>query len=210
MQMFENNFVLWGWDLTFETNRTRFQTSLQNTLGATASMGLRTIPVERLPAIILIIRIRSSTDILKVIHGNVGVNELLSSLIEAAEMFTKRQRVEVVEEKERAEREFVKWEQDEAYRESLETDRAKDEAKRQQAQAESDTKKRIEREVAQKEAEREAHRRIIEASLPPEPPIDDNNIDSITKIRFRLPKGENIERRFHVDTSLNVSLIILY
>jgi hypothetical protein len=55
--------------------------------------------------------------------GNVGVNELLSSLIEAVEVFTEHQRVEIVEEKERAERELVKWEQDEAYRESLEADR---------------------------------------------------------------------------------------
>lgn len=52
-----------------------------------------------------------------------GVNELLSSLIEAVEVFTEHQRVEIVEEKERAERELVKWEQDEAYRESLEADR---------------------------------------------------------------------------------------
>lgn len=55
--------------------------------------------------------------------GNVGVNELLSSLIEAVEVFTQHQRVEIREEEERAEREFVKWEQDMAYNESLEADR---------------------------------------------------------------------------------------
>lgn len=57
------------------------------------------------------------------ISGNVGVNELLSSLIECVEVFTEHQRVEIREEAERAEREMVKLEQDLAYRESLEADR---------------------------------------------------------------------------------------
>lgn len=56
--------------------------------------------------------------------GNVGVNELLSSLIECVEVFTEHQRVEVREEAERAERELVKQEQDLAYRQSLEADRS--------------------------------------------------------------------------------------
>lgn len=69
MQMFETNFILWGWDLTFESNRARLQTYVNNALGATAAMSLRNIPVDRLPALVLIMRIRSSTDIFSVIHG---------------------------------------------------------------------------------------------------------------------------------------------
>jgi hypothetical protein len=134
--------------------------------------------------------------------GNVGVNELLSSLIEAVEVFTEHQRVEIVEEKERAERELVKWEQDEAYRESLEADRAKEEAKRQQAQAESEARQRIENEKAQELARKEAYRKKVEASLPSEPPLSQG--DGIAKIRFRLPNGESIERRFQANTPLKV------
>lgn len=55
--------------------------------------------------------------------GNVGVNELLTTLIESVDIFSEHQSVEVKEEAERAERELVKWEQDEAYRASLEIDR---------------------------------------------------------------------------------------
>lgn len=55
--------------------------------------------------------------------GNVGVNELLTTLIESVDIFSEHQTVEVKEEAERAERELVKWEQDEAYRASLEIDR---------------------------------------------------------------------------------------
>ncbi|KAG5894965.1 hypothetical protein JTB14_023313 [Gonioctena quinquepunctata] len=204
MQMFENNFVLWGWDITFESNRAKLQQSVNNCLGSTAAMSLRNIPVDRLPAVFLIMKIRSTTEIFNVVYGNVGVNELLSSLIECVEVFTEHQRVEIKEEEERAERELVKFEQDMAYRESLEADRAKEEAKKMQERAEHETRQRLESEKAETDAKREAHRKEVEANLPPEPPLDQG--DSITKIRFRLPKGENLERRFQANTSLKVLL----
>lgn len=44
-------------------------------------------------------------------------------LVDAADVWSGHQKVEVREEEERAARELVKWEQDQAYRESLEVDR---------------------------------------------------------------------------------------
>lgn len=69
-------------------------------------------------------------------------------------------------------------------------------------QAEKEAKKRLESEKADLEAKKEAHRKKVEASLPPEPPLDQG--DNITKIRVRLPKGEYIERRFEADAPLKV------
>nr|WMZ41597.1 FADD protein [Altica viridicyanea] len=207
MQMFENNFVLWGWDITFESNRRKLQQSVTASLGNTAAMSLRNIPVDRLPVIILITKIRSTIEIFSVVYGNVGVNELLSSLIECVEVFTEHQRVEIKEEEERAEREMVKLEQDLAYHESLTADRAKEEAKRLQEQEENEIKKRLECERAISEAKKEAFRKEVEASLPPEPPLGQG--DSITKIRFRLPKGEHLERRFQANTPLKILLDFL-
>lgn len=69
MHMLENNFILWGWDITFESNRTKLQHSVNNCLGSTAAMSLRNIPVDRLPAIILIMKIRSTTEIFSVVYG---------------------------------------------------------------------------------------------------------------------------------------------
>ncbi|XP_057654050.1 FAS-associated factor 1 [Diorhabda carinulata] len=204
MQMFENNFVLWGWDITFESNRRRLQQSVTTSLGSTAAMSLRNIPVERLPVIILITKIRSTIEIFSVVYGNVGVNELLSSLIECVEVFSEHQRVEIKEEEERAERELVKLEQDLAYRESLEADRAKEEAKRLHERQENETRKRLESEKALSDAKKEAYRKEVEASLPPEPALGQG--DSITKIRFRLPKGDHLERRFPTNTPLKVLL----
>ncbi|KAK5649011.1 hypothetical protein RI129_003903 [Pyrocoelia pectoralis] len=201
IQTIEANFILWGWDLTFESNRTRLQNSVNQCLGSTAAVSLRNIPVDKLPAIIIIMRIRSSTDVFSVIHGNVGVSELLSSLTEAMEVFTEHQRVEMKEEDERTARELVKWEQDQAYRESLEADRAKEEAKRMQERVLHEERRRVETEMVEEAARKEAFRVQVEASLPPEP-MDQG--DNIAKIRFRLPKGENLERRFKASTPLKV------
>lgn len=128
MQVIENNFVFWGWDLTFQNNRNKLQNSVNKIFGANMANqnfmhSLWNIPANKLPAIVVITKVRSSIDIFNIIYGNVGVNELLSSLVEAVEVFSEHQRVEIKEEQERAEREFVKWEQDQAYRESLEADR---------------------------------------------------------------------------------------
>lgn len=81
--------------------------------------------------------------------------------------------------------------------------RAKEEAKKQQEKAETEAKQRLENEKAESEAKKEAYRRQVEASLPAEPIVGQGDV--ITKIRFRLPKGENIERKFQADTPLKVS-----
>lgn len=57
------------------------------------------------------------------IAGNVGQNELLSQLIQVVDMFTEQQTIEHKEEEQRAAREMIKVEQDEAYQQSLEVDR---------------------------------------------------------------------------------------
>lgn len=80
--------------------------------------------------------------------------------------------------------------------------RAKEEAKRQQAEAEKQAKQKIEEEKAFEEAKREAFRKQVEASLPPEPTMSQG--DNLTKIRFRLPKGQHLERVFQVQTPLKV------
>lgn len=55
--------------------------------------------------------------------GNVGVNELLTSIIQAVDVFTDQQNLEIKEEEERNSREMIKFEQDRAYQASLEIDR---------------------------------------------------------------------------------------
>lgn len=65
----------------------------------------------------------------------------------------------------------------------------------------------MESEKAEELAKRERHRQQVEATLPPEPL--EGSGDSITKIRFRLPKGETLNRRFTNKTPLKVLLDFL-
>lgn len=81
MQMLENSFILWGWDISFESNKARFQAAINRTLGSVAAMATRSIPVEKLPAIIIIMKVRSSTDIYSVIYGNINNIFLSCSLL---------------------------------------------------------------------------------------------------------------------------------
>ncbi|KAK6624778.1 hypothetical protein RUM44_011638 [Polyplax serrata] len=204
LQCLAANFVVWGWDLTFEWNNLKFLASLTNCLGGVAAFQIKNIPQERLPAIVIISRTRSVTEITAVIQGNVGVNELMASLTEAVDVFTMQQKIEIKEEDERTAREMIKFEQDAAYRESLERDRAKEEARKQQEMMETQEKEKAEKQKKLEEAKKEAERLEVESRLPSEP--SEVGGDNVTKIRFRLPKGEFIERRFYVSEALQVLL----
>ncbi|KAF4525991.1 hypothetical protein B566_EDAN000783, partial [Ephemera danica] len=198
------HFVIWGWDLTFESNKTKVLSSATQCLGAMAAHIIRNIEIDRLPAIMIANKVRSAIEIVSVMHGNMGVNDLMSSLIQVRERFAENQQQEIQEEEERNARETVKREQDEAYQQSLEIDRAKEEAKKAQEMAKVLEEQRV-RSAQQEEAARsEARRQAASSRLPAEP--DDIPGDSITRIRCRLPTGKFSSRRFLVTSKLQVLL----
>ncbi|XP_055702324.1 FAS-associated factor 1 [Phlebotomus papatasi] len=204
IQTLMHNFILYGWDLTFESNKNMFLSAITGAIGTPASITVRNIPIDRLPAILIISKSRSNCEVFSVIHGNVGVDDLLSQLMESIDLYTEQQRVEIREESERAAREQVLMEQDMAYRESLEADRAKEEAKKRREQMLATERKRLESEKAEQEARRIAIRLEAERTLPAEP--DANHPAGVTKIRVRKPSGDFLERRFTADTKLNILL----
>ncbi|XP_055535376.1 FAS-associated factor 1 isoform X2 [Wyeomyia smithii] len=204
IQMFLDHYVLYGWDLTFESNKNMFLSSISACVGMTASITVRNIPTDRLPAILVIAKNRSQCEVFQVIYGNVSVDDLLSQLMEAADMYSEQLKIELREENERLAREQVKLEQDAAYRESLEADRAKQEAKRQKELMMQTERRRLESERADAEAKRELIRVNARITVPPEP--DQIAGENITKIRIRPPTGPMIERRFTTDTSLQILL----
>lgn len=203
MQTFEHNFILYGWDLTYESNKNLFLSSISACLNTTACITVRNTPVIRLPAILVIGKSRSVCEVFSVIYGNVGVDELLNKLMDTMKLYSDQREIEVREESERAAREMVKMEQDAAYRESLEADRRKEEAKLQKERAIATERKRLESERQEIEAIREANRLDAEQCLPPEP---DANANGIAKIRVRKPNGEFLERRFTVESPLDILL----
>lgn len=86
---------------------------------------IQSIDVDTLPVLMILMRSRSITEIFTIVHGNVGVNELLTNLIQAVDVFQEQRRADIGVEEERHARERVKQEQDRAYQESLAADRYK-------------------------------------------------------------------------------------
>ncbi|XP_076178069.1 fas associated factor casp isoform X2 [Ptiloglossa arizonensis] len=210
LQVLSANFIVWGWDITYESNKLRFLFSVKQTLGSVAALAMKNIDVDTLPVLVIIMRTRSNTEIFTTVHGNVGVNELLTNLIHAVDVFQEQRRSDIGVEEERQARERVKQEQDRAYQESLAADRAKEKAKEQkkvEEELEKQKKLEAENERLAEEARKEAHRQAVELSLPPEP--QQGAGDGVLKVRVRLPAGKFLERRFQSDTPLQTLLNFL-
>lgn len=191
-QTLAQNFVLFGWDLTHESNKHLFLSAL-TCVGVTATMHVRALMVSQLPTILVVGRTRSTHEVLSIIHGNVSSDELLTKLVDTMAMYGEARAVEVREERERNERHAMKMEQDEAYEESLEADRRKEEAKRVKEETERAERERAEREARAEAERRERARLVAEGQVPAEPPAGQAGC---AKIRVRQPGGVMVERRF--------------
>jgi len=87
--------------------------------GSVAAMTIKNIDVERLPLLVLVYRLRGSTEIFQIIHGNDTIDELLTKLLTAHETYQSQIIYEIREDEDRIVRDAVKREQDLAYELSL-------------------------------------------------------------------------------------------
>ncbi|EDW85524.1 uncharacterized protein Dwil_GK23123 [Drosophila willistoni] len=203
IQTFRENFVLFGWDMTYESNKDMFLSSLTACISSNASLTARNIKLDKMPAIMLVGKTRQlgrHCEVLSVIHGNLGLDELLIRVMATCEMYEEQLQVEIRDDIERAARDQVKAEQDQAYEATLQADMAKDAAKRQKEAAQAAESKRIESERAEEDARRETIRFAAEQSLPQEP--SQLETSNISKVRVRKPTGHYLERRFYTQDTL--------
>ncbi|KAL1129663.1 hypothetical protein AAG570_012608 [Ranatra chinensis] len=199
-------FVIWGWDITNDANKNKFLASVTQSLGIAVAETISSIQMDNLPALIIITRSRSNTELFTVINGNIGVSELLTLLIHAVDYYSDLQKEEMKEEEERTKRELIKIEQDQAFQQSLLLDRAKEEAKRQQEIMASKERERLAKEKQEMETKRQAERLAIQSKLPEEP--EESCGSNTIKIRFRCPGQKILERRFL--ESQNLELLFNY
>ncbi|KAK8380594.1 hypothetical protein O3P69_016884 [Scylla paramamosain] len=202
------NFIVWGWDLTHEANKARLLNLVTTHFGSIASTTVRNFNVDKLPALLVITRTRGVIEVLSVIHGNGVLDEVMTSLLHATEMFEEQRATEVHEEEARDAREAVKAEQDAAYMESLKADRAKAAAKKQAEMEEKEERARAESLKQQEDALKEAVRASLETDLPEEPDVD--CLHPVSTLRFRIPGGETFSRNFLASTTLQVLLNFLH
>uniref|UniRef100_A0A0P5N633 FAS-associated factor n=1 Tax=Daphnia magna TaxID=35525 RepID=A0A0P5N633_9CRUS len=206
------NFIIWGWDLTATSNRLRLLNTIARHFDSLASRTLRNFEVDKLPLLLIVTRSRATNEVLAMIPGSLNVDEMMTQLLHAVEMFSEQQRVEIAEEDERSARETVKREQDEAYQLSLEADRAKEELKRQgeAVKQRQEEEQRVKEEQEKRlieftQQQKEMRRQEVLKRLPAEPSAD-QSAGNITCIRFRLPEGKTSTRRFRADEPLQVLL----
>jgi len=104
---------------------------------------------------------RSTCEVADLIHGNINSDELYIHLMMNVDTFGEQMKIEIREENERLAREDLLKEQQQAFQESLEADRAKEEAKQQKEKMIATERKRQESERADREAKQEAIRKEV-------------------------------------------------
>jgi len=211
--LLSQNFVTWGWDLTYSSNKQRLLDMISRHFGSVASATIRNFSIEKLPLVILVAKLKGNMEIIQVIHGNVILDEFMSALLSAGETYQSQLSVEKAEEQERTERNWVKDEQEKAFQEAQLRDQEREvalkeaeEESRLQEQVE-EAKRRSEQEAREAE-EREKARQVREAelTLPPEPAADSGA--PLANIRFRTP-SETFARRFLASDPLSILLLFL-
>ncbi|KAJ8039663.1 FAS-associated factor 1 [Holothuria leucospilota] len=201
------NFVTWAWDATEDANKERVLEAFKKLFGSVTMATIRNLPADKFPALVIIMRLHSNTQVFYVSQGDTTLDELMTNLLHAAEVFNEGNQTEIQMEEERESAERLKQEQDLAYQESLFVDRAKAEEREKQEREELEKLRREHEEQLQRQEQEEAIRRSLEEQLTEEPPTDCS--EPMTTLRMRLPNGETLIRRFLANERMQMVLTYL-
>lgn len=137
-----SSFVTWGWDCTIEANKNKFVQDASQAFGSMAANKLKDFNTEQYPLLVIISRHRSINDVVYIINGTAGLHvlnetnnsfspgtspldEVISKLLGAQELFRQTQEEDIREEDERMARVSMLDQQNQAYEASLRADQAK-------------------------------------------------------------------------------------
>lgn len=193
------NFVVWPWDLTHESNEKHFYQICQSYLGSLATTTIKSCK-NKLPAFLVVTRVRGNNEIVAVVEGDSTKESMINSLMQSYEIFEQQRLKDEQDEAQREERERIKREQDLAYQSSLESDKAK----RQRQASESEKKMKEELEEKKRLEDIETRKKEHASRVPTEPTSGD-----IARIRFKLPSGEVIERKFFKTNTLSAIIDLI-
>ncbi|XP_033636395.1 FAS-associated factor 1-like [Asterias rubens] len=201
------NFVTWAWDVTAEENKERLLNTCTKLFGSVTTATVRNLNQDKFPLLLIVMRIRSNTEVFSVLQGNTGIDEMMTSLIHAVDMFTEQRQTEIEQENDRRAAEQLKQEQDAAYQASLMADRAKEQERIKQEKEDQRLKEQEEQEIREREAEQKALLQSLEQQLANEPSEDCP--DPMTTLRMRVPSGDMLTRRFLADQAIRMVLVYL-
>merc|ERR1719412_1568865 len=213
LSLLMENFTIWGWDLTYSSNKQRFLDMVSRHFGSVASSTVRNFGIEKLPLVILIAKLRGNMEIFQVIHGNVTLDEFMSSLLSANESFQSQLSVERAEEMERNSRNEMKEEQERAFQEAQLRDQQREVMIKEQEQEMklqeeiAEAKRRSEQEAKEAAEAKAAQEQTLAASSLPAEPAADCGL-ALANIRFRAANTQ-LQRRFLASDSLEILLLYL-
>ena len=64
--LLSQNFVTWGWDLTYSSNKQRLLDMISRHFGSVASATIRNFSIEKLPLVILVAKLKGNMEIIQV------------------------------------------------------------------------------------------------------------------------------------------------
>ena len=196
------HFIVWAWDVTLESQRTRALEFLKSRIDFEANFTPGFVP-NRFPFVLLMGNVNGfSITVLEKRSGFLSVDDLIlhcQNVVEEhkVDLYNIREQ-DLSKERERVAREDIKKQQDLAYRESLEADKRKAEERLKEEVAE---KERLAAEERLKKEHEENIKRLA-ASIPEEP--DASCTEKISKLMFRFPDGERLQRRFLASCKLEI------
>ena len=65
--LLSQNFVTWGWDLTYSSNKQRLLDMISRHFGSVASATIRNFSIEKLPLVILVAKLKGNMEIIQVL-----------------------------------------------------------------------------------------------------------------------------------------------
>ncbi|EDO36062.1 predicted protein, partial [Nematostella vectensis] len=69
-----NNFVIWAWDMTLDTNKARLLDMVTQNFGSGAADTVRGFPHEQFPLLIVVMKNRSAMEVVSVLQGMISYN----------------------------------------------------------------------------------------------------------------------------------------
>ncbi len=168
--------------------------------GSVVTSHLRTNKIE-FPAFLVVNRTRGTNEVVAVIEGTASSDTMMHRLMQTFEMFEGQRLSDMRDESEREMREQIKRDQDMAYQASLEVDKAKRQKQDEEQERVKQLAKREEDEEKRKEGERKNKIQSALNRLPDEP-VESVDQKCVSRIRFRLPNGEFLQRKFLIEHKL--------
>uniref|UniRef100_A0A1I8A714 UBX domain-containing protein n=1 Tax=Steinernema glaseri TaxID=37863 RepID=A0A1I8A714_9BILA len=192
----KNQFVTWAWDISSPENKARLEEFMAEAcMRRSVYAEIQHMRDSEFPKLLVITAPKWVHEVKAVIDGGNSVDEARNVLVDQLKEFVDERSASSATPA-FSERDYLLQEQQKEYERCLAEDRAREEKKREKEEEERkkiEEEERLERERLEEERRKEEEAERKKQLLPEEPEASET--DAI-HLRFRLPGGEQTDRRF--------------